>query len=114
MVVGAAAAAIGNQACEASAEDQGFLLYEDIGYSGIHLDDTSPNLPVISTSHTPAAPFIKSGDVIKAIGEEPVATLEAAKIKLFGKQGSLLELTVNRNEESVGCSLVLAEAPEQS
>ena len=109
MVVGAAAAAISNEACESEAESKGYLLYEDVGYSGIIFDKSKSDVITVKAAQEPASPCIRSGDIIKSINDKEVLNIREAEQEIFKKYGTLLDFSIDRDAAKFDCVISLAE-----
>ncbi|WP_318508098.1 hypothetical protein [Photobacterium leiognathi] len=109
MLVGVAAAAISNEVCEATAEEKGFLLLEDVGYAGITLDKDHTLPPLVYSVQEPAAPCVKIGDVLKTINNQLVSNNKEAKKAIFLQEGEDVELTLLRKSSVLSCAFTMSE-----
>ena len=108
-VIGATAALINNELCEAKAEKNGYLLLEDIGSSGIEINSESSDKVTVKAASEPAAPCVNEGNIIKNINDKKTHTAMDSTTALFGKHGKIIDLLLESNSTSKNCTIQLAK-----
>lgn len=110
MIVGAAFAALDNEMCESTAEEKGFLLVDDVGFSGITFDENKTDSVIVSLVSQPAAPCVRIGDRIEEVNHNYIDSVSEAKAAIFQKEGEDIELGLLRDSEKHSCNFTLTEA----
>lgn len=107
MVVGAALAATNNQLCESKWEEQGYLVHDNIGNSGINLIKEDQSKPLVASVTTPASNCILAGDTLLSVDNEDVNTVYDAREAMFKESGEQLNILLARNSVQKNCLLSL-------
>jgi len=107
MVVGAALAATSNQLCESKWEDQGYLVHDNIGNSGIELAKENQSKPLVTSVSSPASNCILVGDTLLSVDNKDVNTAYDAREAIFKESGEELNILLARNTTQKNCLISL-------
>lgn len=106
-VIGVAMAAASNASCESSAEEEGFLLVEDVGESGMIIAQSELEYPIVQTAIPPAYPCVQPGDRLTQIDSNTISNLDDAKKAMFKESGIPVLVALSRAEQSIECEFEL-------
>jgi len=102
--------------CTTLFEQAGFLVSNQVGYSGLTIGTSGNNdgtITAVDPQSPGASTGFRVGDTITAIGGKPVAPTQGmmATKAVFGLRGDTLHLTLKRGGSAVSVSLVRASQP---